>query len=90
MKTYEGMEVQHRYQLHAPAALPQGNSFPYTLYRRLSGPYKPVWNFVGEEKIILPLPGIKPLLLSLRARSLAAIPTRAMPAQSYHIQYYTV
>jgi hypothetical protein len=45
-------------QLHAPAALPQGKSPWYPLYRRLGGPQ--IRSGRGEEKNSQSPPGIEP------------------------------
>jgi hypothetical protein len=55
-------------QLHAPVALPRGNSSRYPFDRSLGGPQS--WSEIYEEKKnLLPLPEIKPLLLGSQAYS---------------------
>jgi hypothetical protein len=62
-------------QLHAPAALPPGNCPPCQLYRRLGGSQSRSGRY-GEERNLLPLPGIEPQFLNRSAHSLIAILTQ--------------
>jgi hypothetical protein len=78
MKTYGGVELQLRYQLHAPAVYPRGNSPRTHCIGGWVGRISRSGPCVREEKNLLSLPGIKPRLLGRRARSLVAIPTRAI------------
>jgi hypothetical protein len=49
-------------KFHAPAALRLGKEPPVPLFRRLGGPRSSSGCY-GEEKYVLPLPGIEPLYL---------------------------
>jgi hypothetical protein len=61
-------------QSHTPAALLSGKQLLIPLYRRLGGPQS--WSeHYGEEWNLLPLPGIKPQLLSHPSCSLVTIVT---------------
>jgi hypothetical protein len=56
-------------QIDGAAAIPT-----YPLARRLGGPHYPLGR-CGDEKNILPLPGIEPQFLGRPVHSLVAIPT---------------
>jgi hypothetical protein len=55
-------------QFHAPAALTPGKQFPVSIDTRLEGPLNQSGH-CGEEKNLLPLPGIKPQFLGCPAHS---------------------
>jgi hypothetical protein len=61
-------------QLYAAAALPPKKQPRYLLRRRLFWPRSRSVKF-DEEKYLLPLPGIEPLFLGCRPRSLLAMLT---------------
>jgi hypothetical protein len=71
-------------QLHAPVTLPPGKQPWYPLYRGLGGPHSRSEHY-GEEKNLLPLPGIKPQILDHGACSLVA--TRSELFQLNFIDY---
>jgi hypothetical protein len=58
-------------QLHAPAALPQGESPRYPLNRRLGGPQSR-FGRGGEEKNSQPLPGLEPPIIQSVAQRYTA------------------
>jgi hypothetical protein len=60
-------------QLYTPSALPPGKQPPVLIYRRLGGPQSRCGRY-GEEKNLLPPPGIVPRLLGREARGLVVIP----------------
>jgi hypothetical protein len=68
-------------QLSTPAAFPPGKQPPYPLYKRLGGPQS-LFRHYGEEKNLLPLPGMKPRFLGRSAISLVARPTKLAAQES--------